>query len=102
MEASKAKCGNNHPVILVIGATTSKKGLAFNIIKTVTSMKVCGLWTRDMAKERTGEQRAANSGVSTQATGTRTKSMEEALFFTKMETDTMDTGSMVCPKVKDA
>jgi len=55
-----------------------------------------------MAKARTGELRAANSGVSTQVIGTRTKSMEEALFSTKMEIDTMDTGSMVCPKAKDA
>jgi hypothetical protein len=43
MEVSRAKCGNNLPVILEIGATTSKKGLAFNIIKMVTSMRACGL-----------------------------------------------------------
>lgn len=102
MEASRAKCGNNHPVILEIGATTWKKGLAFNIIKMVTSMRACGLWTRGTVKAHTGEQRAVNLGVSTQETGTKTKSMEEVLSFTKMEIDTTDTGSMVFPKAKDA
>jgi hypothetical protein len=55
-----------------------------------------------MVKAHTGEQRAANSGVSTLETGTKTKSMEEVLSFTKMEIDTTDTGSMVFPKAKDA
>lgn len=58
--------------------------------------------TRDMAKAPTGGQRAANSGVSTLEIGLRIKSMEEVLSFTKMAIDTMDTGSMVYPKVKDA
>jgi hypothetical protein len=55
-----------------------------------------------MAKAHTGEQKVENSGVNIQATGMKTKSMDEALSFTKMEIDTTDTGSMVYPKVKDA
>jgi hypothetical protein len=60
MVALKERCGLDHHDILVIGETTAKKVLEYNSTRTETSTKECGLWTRNMAKEHTGEMITIN------------------------------------------
>lgn len=60
MVASKERCGLGLHDILVIGETTVKKGLEYSSTRMETSTKECGLWTRNMAKEHTGEMTTIN------------------------------------------
>ena len=99
-EASRVNCGSKHPAILETGVTTVKRVSAFNTIRMATNTKACGLLIKDTDKELTGGLKPVNLDVSIQVIGMRTKSMVEALSFTKMETDTMATGSMAYLKVK--
>ena len=100
MEASKVRCGSHLRSTSVTGATTARKALEFSSTRMEINMKVCGPWIRGMAKERTGKMRVQNCDVNTQAIGTKIKSTEEVLSSTKMEIDTMATGSTDSLKVK--
>jgi hypothetical protein len=100
MEALKEKCGPDHQDILVTGEITVKKDLESNFIRTEISMKVCGLWTRNMVKVLIGEMTLINSEENTLAIGSKIKNMEEEHSSSKIVIDTMDIGSMVCHKEK--
>jgi hypothetical protein len=54
-----------------------------------------------MVKVLTGEMKMQNLEESTQVTGSRIRSMEEAPFSSKIAIDTTDIGSMVCHKEKE-
>ena len=101
MEPSREKSGNHLKSISETGETTSRKVSVFNSTRVETSMRVCGLKIKDMAKVPTGELKVRNSEESTQETGMKIKSMEEELSSTRMETDTMVTGSMDSHKERD-
>jgi len=92
MEALKVRCGPVHQDILVIGEIIAKKDSESNFIRTEISMKVCGLWTRNMVKVLIGEMTLINSEESTLEIGSRIKNMEEVLSSSKIVIDTMDIG----------
>lgn len=100
MEALREKNGSILLAILETGKITKKMVLAFSFTIMGTSMKVCGKEIRGMVKELTGEMKAANYAVNTQAIGLMIKSTEEELSFIRMEIDMMDTGLQECHKGK--
>lgn len=100
-EASREKSGPTQAGILATGETTARKGLASNSTRMGTNTKECGLWTKSMAKELTGDLMETNSEENTLATGSRTKNMEEEPFSSKTAIVTTATGSMECLKVKE-
>lgn len=92
MEVSKENHGRLLRVILVTGAIIAKKVSESNIVKMVTSMRACGLLTRDTVRELIGEQKAVNSGESILEIGLKIKSTAEAHFSTKIKIDMMVIG----------
>ena len=92
MERSRVRSGSHLKNTLEIGEIISRKDSVSNSTKVETSTRVCGLKTRDMVKELTGELKAKSYAESTQEIGMRTRNMEEELSFTKTEIGTMDTG----------
>ena len=72
----------------------------FSFTITATSMKDCGKEISAMVRALTGAMKLASSAVSTLVTGMKTRSTAEALSSTRMETDTMDTGSQECLREK--
>jgi hypothetical protein len=84
----------------VTGEITAKKDSESNFIRTEISMRVCGLWTRNMVKVLIGEMTLINSEENTLEIGSKIKNMEEELSSLKIATDTMDIGSTVCHKEK--
>jgi hypothetical protein len=84
----------------VTGEITVKKDSESNFIRTEISMRVCGLWTRNMVKVLIGEMTLINSEENTLEIGSKIKNMEEELSSLKIATDTMDIGSTVCHKEK--
>lgn len=83
------------------GETTARRDLVFSSTRMVTSMRVCGPWTRSMDKVLTGEMRITSLGENIPAIGSRIKSTAEVLSFSKTAIDTMDTGSMECLKERE-
>merc|ERR1740139_524958 len=100
MAPSRVKYGKPVRSTLVTGATTVKKVSASSSTRTKISMRVCGPLISVTVKAHTGRMRVTNSVVNTQEIGTKTRNMEEALSFTRMEIDTTDTGSMDYLRVK--
>jgi hypothetical protein len=84
----------------VTGEITARKDSESNFIRTEISMRVCGLWTRNMVKVLIGEMTLINSEENTLEIGSKIKNMEEELSSLKIATDTMDIGSTVCHKEK--
>jgi hypothetical protein len=84
----------------VTGEITARKDSESNFIRTVISMRACGLWTRNMVKVLIGEMTLINSEENTLEIGSKIKNMEEELSSLKIVTDTMDIGSTVCHKEK--
>jgi hypothetical protein len=84
----------------VTGEITARKDSESNFIRTEISMRVCGLWTRNMVKVLIGEMTLINSEENTLEIGSKIKNMEEELSSLKIATDTMDIGSTVCHREK--
>ena len=97
MALSRVRSGKPVRNTSVIGETIARKASASSSTRMAISMRACGLLTSATVRELTGRtQQATNCAVNTQEIGMRTRNMEEAPFSTRMETDTMGTGSMGC------
>jgi hypothetical protein len=101
MEVSRERSGNTHPDISATGKRIRRTVSAFNSTKTVTNMRVYGSVISDMAKELTGVMRLESCVVNTQATGTKTKSMDVVPSSIRTATDTMATGLLECLKERE-
>jgi hypothetical protein len=60
MEVLRERNGNIRQDILVIGKIIVKKVSEFSFMLMVINMRACGLKTRDMVKEHTGEMKVVN------------------------------------------
>jgi hypothetical protein len=100
MEASRVRNGSIHQGTLEIGRITARKVSVFSSTKTVISMKACGLLTADTDKALIGGMKVVNLEENTLEIGFRIRNMVEAHSSTRTETDTMDSGSMACLRVR--
>ena len=97
---SKVTSGLDQLSTLVTGVITANKDLVFNTIRAVINTKACGHLINVTVKVPSGVWKTKNLDVNIQAIGSRTRSTAEAHFSIRMATDTTDTGSTVCHKVK--
>ena len=102
MGVSRVRSGNTPRDTLETGKTIRKMVSVFSSITMETNTRVSGSMISAMVKALTGEMKKASCVVSTQVTGTKTRSTAEALSSIKMETVTMGIGLLACLREKAA